>query len=421
MSILIKSALVIAPNSSYHLERLNLLIDQNGQIEYIGKKDQPADTIISSADLHVSIGWFDMRADFCDPGYEHKEDLISGANAAAAGGFTEVALLPNTKPCIQSKNDIRYLTRSNAYNLVKIHPYGAVTLGCKGDELTEMIDMFEAGAVAFTDGKNPVWNTDILVKTLQYLQKFDGLLLTKPEDKFLTAFGTMNEGYHSTLLGMKGIPKLAEEIMIMRDLKLLQYAGGKIHFSNISSAESVKLIRNAKKKGLQVSCDVSAAHLYFDDSALLEYDTNYKVDPPLREERDIRALERGLRDDIIDVIVSSHVPEDEESKKLEFDLAENGMLGLQTLYPIIASKNEEEIDKVKFLEKITNNPRKLLGLEIPEITKGALANLTLFDPSVSWIYDKKTNQSKSENSPLLGKKLQGKVIGVIRGAHAKFN
>ncbi|MCC5927844.1 MAG: dihydroorotase [Cyclobacteriaceae bacterium] len=422
MSILLKSARIIDPSSGFHLQRVNVLLNDEGIIEKIDLKEMSADRVIQSADLHVSVGWFDMRADFCDPGYEHKEDLVSGAEAAAAGGFTGVALLPNTCPCIQSKNEISYLQKNNSRQLVQIYPYGAITRDCKGEDLTEMLDMHHAGAVAFTDGKKPVWNTDILVKTLQYLQKFEGLLINKPEDKYLTAFGVMNESYNSTILGMKGMPKLAEEIMIARDLKLLEYAGGKIHFTNISSAESVRLIRRARKQGLNVTCDVAAYNLHFDDSRLLKYDTNYKVDPPLREEKDLRALDRGIREDVIDAITSSHIPQDEECKKLEFDLADYGMLGLQTLFPIIVARcsNDEE-GLAKYIEKITHGPRNILGLTVPQIQVGARADLTLFDPSTTWTYSHELHKSKSHNSPLLGKSLKGKVIGVIREKYANIN
>jgi dihydroorotase len=419
MSILLKSARIIEPSSGFHLQRVNVLLNDEGIIEKIDLKDMSADRVIQSNDLHVSAGWFDMRVDFCDPGYEHKEDLTSGAEAAAAGGFTAVALLPNTNPCIQSKNEISYLQKNNSKQLVQIYPYGAITRDCKGEDLTEMLDMHYAGAVAFTDGKKPIWNTDILVKTLQYLQKFDGLLINKPEDTYLTAFGVMNEGYISTILGMKGMPKLAEEIMIARDLRLLEYAGGKIHFANVSSAESVRLIRNARKKGMKVTCDVAAYNLHFDDSQLLKYDTNYKVDPPLREEKDLRALDRGIREDVIDAISSSHIPQDEECKKLEFDLADYGMLGLQTLFPIIVARcGDDKESLVKYLEKITKGPRNILGLSLPQIEVGAPADVTIFDPTLIWTYSHELHKSKSHNSPFFGKRLKGKVLGVIREKYA---
>jgi len=320
MKILLKAVEIRDPCSPFHKKKTNLLIN-DGVIVEIGEKSYRADHIISKKNLKVSIGWFDMRSDFCDPGFEYKEDVFSGRKAAAAGGFTEVLLLPNTNPVIQTKNEVSYILSGNDNQLVSIYPIGAVTEDTKGEELTEMIDLNASGARAFSDGKNPVWHTDILLKSLLYLQKFDGLLINRPEDTMLTRLGSMNEGVNSTILGLRGMPKLGEELMIDRDIKILEYAGGRIHFSNISTEESVNLIRKAKKTGLRLSCDVAAHQLVLDDSALMEFDTNFKVNPPLREEKDLKALKKGLDDGTIDVIVSSHTPQDEENKKLEFDLA----------------------------------------------------------------------------------------------------
>ncbi len=420
MSVLIKSAQILDPRSPYHMEKKNILISEHGVIKEIGDQSPNARKVIESPNLKVSVGWFDMHANFNDPGHEHKEDLHSGCRAAASGGFTGVALLPNTKPCISSKNEVAYLTSLNGKYPTSLYAYGAVTKDCKGEELTEMLDMQAAGAVAFTDGENPIWNTDILLKTLLYLQKFNGLLINKPEDKYLTAFGTMNEGITSTLLGMKGMPNLAEEIMIKRDLELLKYAGGRLHFANISTPGSVKRIKKAKSNGLQVTCDVAIYNLMFDDEMCGDYDTNYKVNPPLRTKADIKELDKALHSNIIDVIVSAHTPQDEESKNLEFDLAEFGMIGLQTFYPNLLKKTTEK-NFVEYLEKFTHNPRKILGMNIPVIKEEEKADLTLFDPDQKWTYSSKTNYSKSHNSPLLGKELKGKVVGVISNGKNFFN
>lgn len=294
MSILIKSATILANGSPHHNKKLNIFISDAGIIKSIGHEAPDASRVIEGKNLMVSIGWFDMRANFNDPGNEHKEDLTSGLKTAASGGFTGIALLPNTNPCIESKNEVTYLMSHNQKSVTQVYPMGAVTKGCKGEDFTEILDMQAAGAVAFTDGENPIWNTDILLKTLQYLQKFDGLLINRPEDTYLTAFGTMNEGITSTFLGLKGMPGLAEEIMIKRDIELLKYAGGRIHFANVSTEHSIKQIAKAKKNGLNVTCDVAAHNLIFEDSELSDYDTNYKVNPPLRSKRDIKALEKAL-------------------------------------------------------------------------------------------------------------------------------
>ncbi len=420
MSILLKSAHILNPGSPYHNQRLNIFISDSGVIKSIGTGESKARKVIESKNLMVSMGWFDMRANFNDPGNEHKEDLTSGLKAAASGGFTGVALLPNTDPCIETKNDVGYLMSKNQSSVTQVFPLGAVTKGCKGKDFTEILDMHAAGAVAFTDGENPIWNTDILLKTLQYLQKFDGLLMNRPEDTYLTAFGTMNEGVTSTLLGLKGMPGLAEEIMVNRDIELLKYAGGRIHFSNISTGHALSQIAKAKKSGLNVTCDVAAHNLVFDDSMLSGYDTNYKVNPPLRNKRDVAALEKGLNSMNIDVIVSAHSPQDEESKKLEFDHADFGMLGLQTFLPTVIQKiNGTEISTL--VEKFTINPRKILNIPVPKIEEGEPANLTVFDPDALWDYDAKSNFSKSSNSPMLGQTLTGKVLGIVNNGRSHFN
>ena len=408
MKILLKEVEVHQPGSPLHKKKHNLLIE-DGRIAEIGDKNYRADHVIHHKNLKVSIGWFDMRSDFCDPGYEFKEDLSTGRKSAAAGGFTEVLLLPNTQPVIQTKNEVSYLVSGNRKHLVQIHPMGAVTEDAKGEELTEMIDLHHSGARAFSDGKQPVWHTDILLKALLYLQKFDGLLINRPEDTMLTRLGSMNEGLNSTILGLRGMPRLGEEIMIERDLKILDYAGGKIHFSNISTAEAVRLIRKAKKSNSNITCDVAAHQLVLDDSMLSDFDSNYKVNPPLREEKDIKALRKGLEDGTIDVVVSSHTPQDEESKKLEFDLAEFGILGLQTVFPILNGLDS----KLSGLPTLTTRPREILGMDVPLIEKGAIANLTLFDTGHSWEFNEKESKSKSRNSPFLGSEMKGKALGVM--------
>jgi dihydroorotase len=411
MKILIKNALILHPGSPYHQKKKDILIN-NGKITRIDQILSEEGTLITGKNLMVSIGWFDMRSNFNDPGNEHKEDIISGGESAAAGGFTGVAILPNTRPTIQSKNEISYVLSKAEKCLPDIIPYGSVTLDNKGEEITEMIDQFTAGAIAFTDGEHTLWNTDILLKALLYVKKFDGLIINKPEDKWLNFLGNMHEGTVSTSLGLKGMPSIVEDIAIERDLRILEYAGGRLHFSNISTASAVRLIRNAKKANLDVTCDIAAHQIAFEDQSLIDFDTNYKVNPPFREKSDIKALIRGLEDGTIDIIVSSHTPQDTESKKLEFDLAEFGILGLQTLYPIMVDQLGAEGWKI-FLDKITVNPRKRLGLEIPELKEGVPANLTVFDPTVTWMYNARTNKSKSANSPFWNKKLQGMVIATI--------
>lgn len=418
MKVLIKGAKIIDKNSPHHGKKLNVLIER-GKIRINPGKDVAFDTEIDARGMYLTPGWCDMRCWLADPGYEHKEDLNSGLDTAAAGGFTAIALLPNNNPVTQSKNDVNYLKRTS-HPIVSVYPYAAVTLETSGEELTEMIDLHEAGAVGFTDGLQPIWHSDILMKCLQYLQKFNGLLLNKAEDKFLTQFGVMHEGKQSTMLGMKGIPDLAEELMVIRDLELLKYTGGRLHFSTISTAKSLALIRSARKEGMEVTCDMASYQTAFVDDDLVTFDTNLKVQPPFRGNADRRALLRGLKDGSIDVIVSNHIPQDVESKKLEFDLAEFGVNSLQTVAADISSLSKH-VEMDVLLDKISVRPREILDIHVPVIREGESADLTLFDPNAEWNLDKKTNLSKSENSPYWGKKMKGRVRMVIKGAKTVQN
>lgn len=418
MKILIQSAQILDSRSPFHGKRKNVLIN-NGRIAAIGDKNFGADKVIDAEGMILSAGWFDLGAFVGDPGLEQKEDLSSLARAAAAGGFTDVAVLPNTHPSIQSKNEVRYVTQGNEGRLVQIHALASVTKNNKGEELTEMIDLHEAGAVGFTDGLKPVWHTDIFLKSLQYLQKFDGLLIDHPEDTWLNAFGQMHEGVNSTRLGLKGMPRIAEEVAISKNLELLSYAGGRLHFSRISTAKAVELIKAAKKKGLKVSCDVTGYQALLDDSLLADFDTNYKVNPPLREKQDQEALVKGLREGTIDVLSSGHLPQDDESKFLEFDMADFGIINLQTFASQLVSLSRW-VDMADLIEKVTVAPRNLLGLEVPKIEEEARACLTLFDPSGEWVYGPEQNFSKSRNSPWLGRTLKGKVVAVFNNGRSKI-
>lgn len=412
MPTLITSVKIIDNTSSHHLKIRNVLIS-NGEIEYIGSNSPKSTKLLNGKGCFLSPGLCDLQATYADPGKEHKEDLASGSETALAGGFTDVALLPNTYPAIQKKNDIKYLLKGNAISMVELHPIGAISIDLKGEALTDMLDLAEAGAIAFSDGLKPMWNSDLLLKSLQYIKKIDGLVIDKPEDKWLGLFGTMHEGENSALLGMKGIPSLAEELAVARDLEILSYTNGRLHLSNISTEGSVKLIKNAKKKGLNITCDVAAHQLIYDDSSVLSFDANYKVSPPFRSKSDIKALIKGLQDGTIDAIVSSHQPHDQECKQLEFDLADFGIIGQQTTLSML-TEVAELIGWDLILDKITNQPRKILRLEINAIEKGALANLMLFDPQEKWQYNLASNTSKSLNSPLFNQTLTGKVKAVFK-------
>lgn len=411
MKILIQSAKIISKGSPHHLKKRNVLINA-GRIAEIGDRNFQADKEIDAEGMILSVGWMDLGAYVGDPGLEHKEDLISIGKAAAAGGFTEVVLLPNTQPTVQTKNEVSYITQNNASRLVQLHPMAAVTKNCKGEELTEMIDLHEAGAVAFSDGLKSIWHTDLFLKALQYLQKFNGVLIDHPEDKWLSMFGQMHEGITSTSLGLKGIPRIAEEVAVRKNLELLEYAGGRLHMAHISTARSVEMIRAAKKKGLQVTCDILGYQALLDDSSLTDFDTNYKLSPPLREKSDNDALIKGLKEGVIDVLASGHSPQDDESKLLEFDQSEVGMINLQTFASQMAAL-AKSVEMESLIEKVTSAPRAILNMEVPKIEEEAKANLTLFDPNATWTFTSKANLSKSKNSPWLEKELKGRAVAVF--------
>ena len=418
MKILLQSPRIVNTRSPFHGKKKNVLL-VNGRIAEIGDKNFQADKIIDAEGMFLSAGWFDLGTFVGDPGLEHREDLVSVARAAAAGGFTEIALLPNTQPAIQTKNEISYVTRHNDSRLVQLHALAVVTKNGKGEELTDMIDLHEAGAVAFTDGLKPLWHTDIFLKSLQYLQKFNGLLIDHPEDIWLDLFGQMHEGAQSAMLGLKGMPGIAEEITVSRNLKLLEYAGGRLHFARISSAQSVNLIRAAKKKGLNVSCDVTSFQPLLLDNALRGFDTNYKTNPPLRSEADAAALLKGLGDGTIDVLCSGHLPVDDESKFLEFDHAEFGMINLQTFAAQLVELSAE-IKVEELILKVAEAPRTLLQRDVPIIDIDEKANLTLFDPNAEWTFAPASNFSKSRNSPWLNQKLKGKAVAVFNNGRSKM-
>ncbi|MCE6988303.1 dihydroorotase family protein [Dyadobacter sp. CY323] len=425
MKLLIRSVRIIDKKSSFHNQRKDLLIE-DGRIKEIGEGLEVGEAEIKEGtDLCVSSGWVDMRVASRDPGFEHKEDLTSVREAAGHGGFTEIVLLPNTQPVVHSKDTLNYIRQSGTGGLVKLHVAAAVTKKAEGEDFTEMIDLHEAGAVAFTDGEHPVQNTDLFLKTILYLQPLNALLMNRPEDRQLTLYGQMHEGITSTLIGMKGMPALAEEMMLTRDLKLLEYALEKslyhsdapvLHISLISTAAAVDLIRVAKEKGLPVSCDIAAHQLAFEDTDLIDFDTNLKVNPPFRSASDLEALRKGLADGTIDVIVSDHSPHDEESKNLEFDHADFGMTGLETAFSLSVMHSGLKLENI--VEKLTSAPRHILRLNEARIEVGANANLTFFEPETEWDFNK--SYSKSKNTPFLGKRLKGKVCGVINNGKTEW-
>tara|TARA_B100000212_G_scaffold235371_1_gene179048 strand:+ start:3995 stop:5254 length:1260 start_codon:yes stop_codon:yes gene_type:complete len=413
MSLLLNSLVVSDSRSKYHNSSVNIFISSDGKIKKISKKkiNVKAKKTIDLNSCKLSAGWVDFSSNFCDPGYEYKEDLISGVSVASSSGFTEVVLNHNTHPVIQNKNDISYIKNKSLNSLCSVYPTASVTKNSMGVEMNDLIDLHHSGAIAFCDSN--LQNSELILNVLIYLKQFNGLYISKPKEPYLSN-GVVNDGLNSNTLGLKSIPNISESIVIERDISLLKYSGGRIHFSGISTKEGVDLIRKAKKSGLDVTCDVPVYNLLLDDEKILDFNTNFKVYPPLRSQSDIDELLRGLEDGTIDVISSHHQPQDIDSKNCEFEKASFGIVSLQTFF-----SNLVEISrKIPFeilAEKITTNPRKILGIKNPEIKEGSIACFTVFDEMGSWDYNDSTNQSKSKNSPWMDWSLRGKVRGVVNG------
>jgi len=406
MNLLIKSATIVDPNSPFHQQVADLLI-KNGTIAKISSNITDDAPVFDAKGKYISPGFFDLNCNIGELGYETKETLETGTRAAASGGFTGLALMPNTQPPVHSKAEIEYLFNRAKNNLVDIYPLGTISHKREGKDMAEMYDMFLSGAKAFTDGNRPVQDAGLMERALLYTQGFKALVFSYPEDTAIAGKAKVNEGEVSTLLGMKGIPSLAEELMIARDLYLAEYTGSKIHFSTLSTARSVELIKEAKKKGLQVTCDVAAHHLVLTDDELKGFDSNYKVKPPLRIQKDVDALIKGLKDNTIDAIVSQHTPHEIEFKDVEFEVAEYGNIGLQTTLSLAIRAG---LDLELIVKKLAINPRKILEVEIATIAEGQKANLVIFDADADWEYSKANNQSKSGNSPFIGQNLKGRVL-----------
>ncbi|MEL6811705.1 MAG: dihydroorotase [Bacteroidota bacterium] len=416
MNLLLKSATIVDPASKHHGKKRDILIEK-GVIQKIGAsiKDTKVKAI-TLKDLYVSQGWFDASTSFGEPGYEERETLENGLRTAAMSGFTAVAVNANTDPITYSKSHVKYL-KSKAYgNIVSLYPVGALTVASEGVDLAELYDMHNEGALSFYDYKKPVANANLMKIALLYCQNFGGLVQSFPYEKSVAAKGVVNEEENSTRLGLKGIPALSEELQIARDLYLLEYTGGKLHIPTISTQKSVELIRNAKKKGLNVSCSVAVHNLCLTDDVLDTFDTNYKVLPPLRTSKDVKALWKGLENGTIDGVTSDHNPIDIEHKRTEFDHASFGSIGLESAFgALLASSNLETT--IKALTGL----KKVFGLEETPINEGVEANLTLFSPKAQWVFTEESILSTSQNAALLGAPMQGSVYGIYNNSQLALN
>ena len=408
MKIIIREAKVIDSESSYHNKTVDILI-VDGNIKKIGASISNSEnaTEIKLDNLHVSQGWFDSSVSLGEPGFEDRETIANGLNVAARSGFSAIALQPNSYPIIDNQSQINFVTTKANGFATQLFPIGALTKGSEGKDMTELFDMKNAGAVAFGDYNKSLDNANLLKIALQYVQDFDGLLLAFAEDYNIKGNGVTNEGIVSTQLGLKGIPNLAEELHIARNLFLLEYTGGKLHIPTISTAKSVQLIKAAKAKGLKVTCSAAVHHLVLTDSKLGDFDTRYKVSPPLRTEPDRKALLAGILDNTIDMITSDHNPIDIEHKKMEFDLAKNGTIGLESAFGALLTVLSLE----KTIEKLTSG-KTTFGIEKQTITEGSKANISLFNPEGKSIFTKESILSKSKNSAFLGVEMKGKVYGI---------
>lgn len=412
MKLLLKQVTIVDTSSPYNGSIKDILIT-NGIIEKVEDSIVDSDAQVIEEDrMMVSNGWVDIFSHFNDPGFEYKETIETGVFSAAAGGFTHVFVLPNTQPEVSNKTAVEYIVQKSAHLPVSISPIGSISKNIEGKELSEMYDMHQSGAIAFSDGLQPVQTPGLLLKALQYLKAIDGVLIQLPIDKSIAKFGLINEGITSTRLGLPGIPAIAEELIVTRDIELGKYTGSKLHITGVSTAKSLQIIKEAKADGVYVTCSATPYHLAFCDEDLIDYDTNLKTDPPLRSREDMMALRDGIVDGTIDCIASHHLPQNWDNKTCEFEYAAPGMIGLETAY-LVFNHIFPHIATTRLIDLFCNNARKIFSVVKHVIKEREAADLTLFIKEDNVIYKKETIKSKSKNSPFINKELKGKVVGVI--------
>ena len=411
MDLLIKKVRVIDPNSPFNNKQVDIFI-KAGKIAEIGKITKKGVKTIESAELCVSPGWLDVNANFCDPGNEHKETLANGILTAAKGGYTGVVLSPSTQPAIDSKSGVEYIVNQTSKSTVDIFPMGNLSAKGGNKDLSEMYDMQQSGAIAFSDGKHAISNTELIKLALLYTKKFNSIVVLYSEDPHLANDGMVNEGKASAGLGLKTRPSIAEEVAVATNITILEYTEGRLHLSLVSTAKSVELIKAAKKNKLKISSDVAVMNLVMNDLATENFNSNYKILPPLRDEADRKALIAGLKSGAIDFITTNYEPQNIENKLCEFDQANFGAAIMETAFAVLNTHIGKDIELSLLIEKLSIAPRKAFNIEVPKIKVGEKANITLFDPSLKWEVKEKSLQALSKNNPFIGKTLKGKVIGV---------
>lgn len=409
MKFLLKAATIIDPKSPFHHQTVDILIEDGTIVDIQTVIETTKNTEeVKLGDLHVSQGWFDSSVSFGEPGYEERETIDHGLQVAAKSGFTNIAVHPNTLPITDNSASVGFLKIKSQNNAVSMLPIGALTTQSKGIDMAELYDMQQAGAVAFGDYKKAIENPNLLKIALLYTQNFDGLVLSYPQENCIAGKGMVHEEEQSTLLGLKGIPALAEELQVSRDLFLLEYTGGKLHIPTITTAKSIDLIRAAKKKGLQITCSTTVHHLTLTDKELVTFNTNYKIQPPLRTKEDTTALLEGIKDGTIDMITSDHCPIDIEHKKVEFDNAKYGTIGLESAFGVLNT----ELGVEKTVAMLTGG-KSIFNIENQTINIGNKADLSLFTPNKEQVFTEEHILSTSRNSAFLGKNGKGMAYGII--------
>jgi len=422
MNLLIKNGRIIDPSQKLD-ETCDLLVE-NGTVKQIGKNIMaPADVqTIDAGGCYVTPGLIDMHVHLRDPGLEYKEDIVSGTKSAVAGGFTGVACMPNTKPVIDNKAVASYIiNKAKAEGFCNVFPVGSITYGSSGERMAEMGELKESGCVAVSDDGKPVKSSELMRRALQYANGIGIMVISHAEDLDLVGEGTMNEGFTSTELGLKGIPRVAEDIATSRDVLLAEYTNAPLHIAHVSTAGSVRIIREAKARGVKVTCETAPHYFTLTDDAVRGYNTNAKMNPPLREASDVTAIKAGLKDGTIDAIATDHAPHHLDEKDVEFNEAMNGIVGLETSLPLaLKLVGEGCLTLAQMVEKMYLNPSKILGIYRGTLAVGAIADITIIDPALEWTVAADQLASKSKNSPFLGWKLQGGARCTIVGGDVKF-